>query len=226
MDTSGGQAQLSLTWFEIWRIAFLRPTTRTFLQIINDPKASIRWGILWMAITALIAWFVNPLTAIFDGYIVDMFGLQAEIYFQIIGPVAAILLSMIGLLVTAAISHGFARLFAGAGTFPHLVYCWGVMLLPFILLAGLGYRLPSLLIFFSRSFALSTAGIIMTIISLLIFIGVNLFLFYAEVVAFSAIEKFRVWKGFAILFLEAFVVAIAASFLSAGFNVLMMKAVY
>ena len=209
--------QTSLKWSEIWRIVFLRPTIKTFSRIINDPKASTKWGVTWMAIIAFIFWFVGPKRAILWGIAADQFGLQRASYFVVIGAIVAPILGVSALLINAAIAHGLARLFSGAGTFYQLVYCWGVMQLPFILLSGLVINIPSI-IPSSHEFTFSTAGMIIQITTLLITIGIILYLFYAEAVAFSAVEKFGVGKGFGILILLGVAVGVVGSCLSYGFQ--------
>ena len=222
MESRADLTQVSLKWFEIWGIAFLHPTIKTFSRIVADPKASTTWGIAWMAITALIAWFVGPQRAILSGWVADMFGLQAVLYFLLVGAVLASILGAVFLLIEAAISHGLARLFHGTGTFHQLVYCWGVMPLPFILLSGLATRFPSIFSS-SRAFTSSTAGLAIQIVVLLMLAGLTLYLAYAEVVAFSAVERIGIGTGFGILILQAVVVAIVIAGLSSGLQALVMS---
>ena len=77
METEINQSQVSLKWFEIWRIAFLHPTIHTFSKIVSDSKASTRWGVIWAAITALIIWIVGPQRTLWWGLVADNFGLDA-----------------------------------------------------------------------------------------------------------------------------------------------------
>jgi len=208
METNAEPTQMSLTWLEIWRSSFFRPTVGTFTRIISDPKASIRWGLLWIAITSMVAWFVGPQKPLLSGWVSDNFGPQAGSYFLLIGAIAAAIFGVILMLILADIAHGLARHFDGAGTFHQLFYCWAVMGLPFMLLSELLTYISSL---FSsnRLFYFSTAGKAIQIITLLMFNGVNLYLMYAEVVAFSAVEKFRFWKSFGIWLLTGIVFAVA-----------------
>src|SRR5512135_2726025 len=129
METS--PTQTSLNWFEIWRMAFLHPTIHSFSRMISDPKASIQLGILWSVITSLIIWIVGPQRTIWWGLVANQFGLEAASYFVVIGTVSFPILGVIALLINAAIAHGLSKLFAGAGTLHQLVFCWGVMQLPF-----------------------------------------------------------------------------------------------
>ena len=181
METEADPTQMSLKWLEIWRIALFNPTIKTFTRIISDPKASAKWGITWTAITAIIVWSIGPQRAILSGMVADQFGLQAISYFSVFGAIVAPILGVISLLLNAAIAHGLARLFDGAGTFHQLVYCWGVMQLPFILLSGLVINFPSIILR-SREFTYSTVGLIVQI-TLVAASGVILYLFYAGVVA-------------------------------------------
>jgi hypothetical protein len=171
-----------------------------------------------MAITAFITWFIGPQRAILIGWMSDTFGSRYLFYFLLIGAFIATIFGVVALLINAVIAHGLARLFDGTGTFQQLVYCWGVMQLPFVLISGLIMFVPSIFLPSSREFARSTANIIISIIILLATIGVILYLSYAEVVAFSAVEKFGVGKGFGILILLAVVIGIAGACLSFGFQ--------
>jgi hypothetical protein len=222
MEITTGQAAQSMKWSEIWRLAILRPTINSFTRIIDDPKASTIWGIVWMAIATLIGWLVGPQRTVLSGYAGNLFGPQAMGNFQIIGAIAFPILGVIGLLITAAISHGLARLFTGKGSYRQLVFCWGVMLLPFVVLPWLVMFIPSL-IFSMRLTLLSAVGRIYSIAYLVIWIVIYLYLFYAQVVAYSAVEKFSIWKGLGILALQAILIGIAGSCLSAGVKELLAK---
>ena len=227
METETNSIQISLNWFEIWRMAFLRPTVKTFSRIISDPKASTKWGIIWMAITVFMIWWIGPQRPIWWGQAANIFGFKAASYFVVIGAIAAPILGVSAMLITSAIAHGLARLFEGAGTFHQLVYCWGVMQFPFILFSALSfYLLPYLYFIFrllsSGEYTFSTARIILLIIAL-IAMALILYLFYAEVVAFSAVEKFDIGKGFGILILLAIIVGIASAWLSSGFRAVVMR---
>jgi hypothetical protein len=222
METKADPTQLSLKWFEIWRIAVFHPTIQTFSQIVSDPKASTRRGIIWMGITALIIWIVGPQRDLWWGLVANQFGLKTASYFVVIGTIVSPILGVIALLINAAMSHGLARLFNGAGTFHQLVFCWGVIQLPFILFSGLAFNLlPYTYSIFrllsSNELNFSVMRIIL-LISVLIAIAGILYLFYAQVVAFSAVEKYGIGKGFGILILLAIVLGIASACLSFGFQ--------
>ena len=217
----------SLNWFEIWRMAFLRPTIQTFSRIINDSKASIRWGMLWSAITALIIWAVGPQRSIWWGFVATHFGIDAASYFLIIGTIAFPVFGAITLLLNVAIAHALSRLFGGAGTFHQLVFSWGAIQLPFILFSGLAFNiLPYIYSMFrllsSTEMNLPALGIILLVSTLIAGAGI-LYLFYAQGVAFSAVEKFSVGKGFGILFLFACILGIASACLSFSFQAIVSK---
>lgn len=213
METETGSTPASLSWLEVWRLALLRPTAETFQRISGDPKASIKWGLFWAAAASLTIWFLGPQRAVWNGVVINNFGLQAADYFLWLGAVAAFIISAIGLLVDAAIAHALARLFGGSGAYPRLVYCWGVILPPFVLLSVLVSRFPSLFPP-SRELIFSPAYRVILFASLLLFIVVYIFLFFVQVVALSAVERMGFWKGFGVLLLQAVLAAILGACLS------------
>lgn len=221
MDAKANPAQISLKWFEIWRIAILHPTVETFSRIISDPKANIKWGIIWMAISTFVGWSVGPQTMIVNNFAAQ-FPRQAYSDIRFVGAIVAPIIGVIALLFVAAVSHGLARRFGGAGAFHQLFYCWAVISLPFTLLSGLAFRFPYFLPSYS-SFIHSAAGIIIQIISLVMCVGVNLHQLYAVVVAFSAVEELGIWKSFIILILQAIAVGVAITCLCSGFQALIMN---
>ena len=216
MKSEADSTQISLNWFQIWRIAFLHPTIKTFSTIANNPKANIQWGVIWIALTSIINWLIGPLSATISGLAWVNFG-RSFYFFLIAGAIVSPILGVVFLLIYAAISHGIARLFKGGGTFQQLVFCWAVIQLPFVLFAGLVLRLPSLLSP-SREFTFSSIGLIIQVATMLIVLGIYLYLFYVQVVAFSAIENFGIGKGFGILILQAIVIGVAGGCLSFVFQ--------
>jgi hypothetical protein len=218
MEAKTEPPQISLNWFEIWRSAFLHPRIQTFSQIASDPKASVGWGMVWAGIASLLVWILGPQRYVWWGLVADQFGLKAGTYFLIIGTIASPILGMIALLVIAAMSHALARLFKGSGTFRQLVFCWGVIQLPFILFSGLVYRLYPYLYAVIRSLlpgdASFTALRIIFLMCMLIATAGMLYLFYAQVVAFSAVERFGIGIVFGVFILLAVLLGIARACLS------------
>lgn len=227
METEIDSSQLSLKWFEIWRMAFLHPTIQTFLQIVSDSKASTRWGIIWMAITTLIIWIVGPQRTLWWGLVANNLGLDAASYFIAIGTIVFPVFGVVAFLISVAISHGLARLFNGKGTFHQLVFCWGVIQLPFIIFSGLAFNILPYSYSIFRSLTSSEMNFsvmrITLLISVLIALAGILYLFYAQVVVFSAVEKFSIGKGFGILFLSGIILGITSSCLSYGLQGMLMR---
>ena len=222
METSAQPIEMPLRWFEIWRIALLHPTIKAFSRLAGDPKASTKRGILWMCVASLTAWVVGPQRPILSGLVASEVGLKAIPIFVLIGAVAAPVIGVTTLLVGAAVSHGLARLLEGKGTYDQLVYSWAAILLPFVLLSGLAMYFPALFPT-SRAFILSRVGIAIRISSLIMILAAYLYLSYAEVVAFSAVERFSLGKGLAVLVLQAIVVGFAMACVYSGFQWLMMS---
>jgi hypothetical protein len=227
MEEETERSKISLNWLAIWRDAFFHPTVQTFTQIASDPKASTWWGIIWMGVTALIVWFLGPQRELLWGMVSDNFGPRPGSNFLIIAAVGYPILSMVALLVIAGLAHGLARLFGGAGAYHQLVFCWGVIQLPFILLIGIASRLPPYVYSLFRSLSSSKTNFewmrIILLISGLIAAAGLLYLAYAQLAAFSAVEKVGIGKGFGILILVALLLAIAGACLSYGFQSLLMR---
>lgn len=220
--------QFARKWVEIWRMVFVHPTIESFSRIAAEPEASTRWGLAWVAVAALLFWFLGPQRLMVWGLIASTFGEKAASSFMVVATVIIPLLSVIYLLAQAAATHGLARLLNGAGTFRQLVYCWGVMQLPFILVIGLAFNLPyygySLFRLLTGSGFDYPAVSIISLISLLLSLAGLLYLFYAQLVAFSAVERFDVAKGFGVLLLAALVLAFAGACLSNGLQAMLMNA--
>lgn len=227
MEEKSDPTHSSQTWFEIWRSAFLHPTLQTFTQIAGDPKAGLGWGLIWAGVAALLFWILGPQRELWWGLVANQFGLQAGSTFLAVGALAFPILGMLALLIQAALSHGLARLFGGGGSLRQLVFCWGVIQLPFVLFAGLVYRLYPLAASLFRLISpgkASFAGlsVILLIVALIAAFGM-LYLFYAQLVAFSAVEKFGIGKGLGILIILAIVLGVAGACLSTVIRGMVMR---
>jgi hypothetical protein len=175
----------------------------------------------------LIIWIVGPQRTLWWGLVVNNFGPDAASYFVAIGTIVFPIFGVVAFLISAAMSHGLARLFNGEGTFHQLVFCWGVMQLPFIIFSGLAFNILPYMYSIFRSLTSSEMNssvmrIILLISVLITFAGI-LYLFYAQVVAFSAVEKFSVGKGFGILILLGIILGITSACLSYGLQGMLMR---
>jgi len=218
------QTQISLKWYEIWWKVFIRPSVKTYSRIISDRKATLNWAIIWMAVTALIGWFIGPQRAWLLSSVENVFGLRARNYFYILGSFQAIILGVLSLMISAAIAHKIAFRFDGKGSFHQLAYCWAVMQMPFLLVAGLVMHLP-FLFNFSHEFTFSTLGIIVQIAILVITVSVILYSAYSGVVALSAVENLSLGNAFVIMFLTGIILGIIGACLSFGFQIVVMNLV-
>lgn len=222
MQTTTDITPASLNYLEIWRLAFLRPTLKGFARIVSDPKAGIKWGLVWAAITSFVVWLVGPYGILVSGLITNTFGYDLNATL-LVGAIVAAILGPIGMLMFAALVHGFSRLFDGAGSIGGLVYCWAVMQVPFIAAAGLAGHLTALFPR-TREFFYSPAGTVIAFASLIAVACVYLYLLYAQIVALSAVEHFGIAKGFGVYILVTLVGAIAWGLLSGGVQVLFENA--
>jgi hypothetical protein len=227
METNIDPKQNSQNWFEIWRSAFLHPTIQTFSKIAGDPKASLGWGLIWAGLAALLFWILGPQRELWWGLVASQIGLKAGSTFLVVGTIASPILGMLALLVLAAVSHGLARLFGGLGTYRQLVFCWGVIQLPFVLFSGLMYRLYPYAISLLRLIspgAVTFAGmrIILLVVALIAAAGL-LYLYYAQWIAFSAVEQFGIGKGLVVLILLAILLGAAGACLSTVIRGIVMR---
>jgi hypothetical protein len=213
VETKASASEGSLGWLGVWRIALFHPSRKAFSGIVRDPKASIGWGIAWMAIASLLVWLVGPQRPLLTGWVADMIGLDAVVPFLLVGAPVAAAFGVVSLVITAAISHGLARLFAGAGAYHQLVFCWGIIPLPYVLLSGLATYLPSLFPT-SGPFMFSPAWRAVQFATLFILVAIALYLAFVQVVAYGAVEQIGIAKSLGILILQALILGVALACLS------------
>ncbi len=204
----------SLKWPDIWKLAFLHPNVRTFARIGSDRKVSIRWGLIWMALTACVAWLVGPLRLFVWGWLADVFGMQSPWPVTAVGAVAVPLWAAIALLFNASLAHGLARLFHGMGTLRKLVYCWGVLQPPFVVLALLVLSFNTSP--YSTAHGVSSVGVVLLIAQLVAAAAALLYMAYAQVVAFAAVEGFSFWKGLGVILLLSLALGLISAWLSSA----------
>jgi len=167
-----------------------------------------------MGIASLLVWFGGPQRPLLTGWVATFVGLDSVLPFLLIGAPLAVALGVISLMITAAISHGTARLFGGVGAYHQLVFCWGVIPPPFALLAALAqYLLPLLAASLASPF--SSAWIALQFATLFILAAILLYLTYVQVVTYSAVEQIGVAKGLGILVLQALILGVVFGCLSA-----------
>lgn len=224
METTVNLVEKPWDWFDLWRNALLHPTLKTYSRIGNDPRANTKWGLIWAAIAELVSWIVGPQRSLLVYPIANIFGGQQVYYYvSIFGAPVAVALGVLGLALVVSILHGFARLFQGEGTVRQLFFSWAVMQLPFLLLVGLVVYVPSIFSPSSREFTFSKVGLTLAYSKQFIMLCIYLYLFYAQVVAFSAVEKFSIGKGFGILILLGIILGIASSCLSYGIQGILIR---
>ncbi len=220
MAIEDAQPRSSMNWIRIWWELFIHPTNATYTRIMGDPKASLTWGVAWMAVSGLVAWLIGPQRATLQGLVITNFGPAANNYFLVFGSLAASISSVLGLLLVSAVAHSLSRLFQGAGTYRQLVFCWGIMPVPFLVfLYWIGY-IPWLLRFVGV-YSLPRAGIVVSLIYLFIILMVILYLIYSQVVAFSAVEQVGLGKGFGVIIIVGVILGIVGFFASLAYRVIL-----
>ncbi|HOA24096.1 MAG: YIP1 family protein [Aggregatilineales bacterium] len=132
----------SFAWNTVWTNAFTRPNPRTYRELIDDPQAGITRAYLWVFLLSLLVYGVqygamvarlgvSGLQYVFG---LDTTGLLGVFLCGI--PLAAVL-SVIGLIITGAISTVIARELGGEGTFYQVVYGRACYYAPVMLVTSL-----------------------------------------------------------------------------------------
>lgn len=116
------------TWYQIWSAALTRPSTATFVAILDDHRASANRGLIWMAIVGAIA---TALTLFFGDFGVSaQDAILAGIFFGSFG-------SFFSLLIGGYLMQSAAKLIGGRGTYHEYWYASAAFSAPITLINGL-----------------------------------------------------------------------------------------
>ncbi len=121
-------------WYEVWWNILLRPTQKTFLSILTDPGASNERAYVWVAVTSFLGALMQVLAIMGLGGR-ELSGGFATIMWIIV-PIIAPILTVIGLLIQAGITHMVSRWFGGQGMSDNLIYLFGAIYAPVALLSS------------------------------------------------------------------------------------------
>ena len=129
----------SLPWREVWMQALTQPAVSTYERLLQDPQATVRRAYTWVAVAALIAYFIYlPLNLILTGTWQE--GMLAELLGSlalcgICGAVVIPLLSVLGFVISAGFTHLVARALGGTGTYPEIAYAYATYQAPLALVS-------------------------------------------------------------------------------------------
>jgi hypothetical protein len=133
----------SMPWYTVWITALTKPTVKDYETIVAQPNVSTGNAALWVFAASAIGYLITfGILAILPG--LNPFsrelasgsapGLGFGVFVICLAPVAAVF-SVIGLFLTAGISHIVARALGGIGTFSQLAYAIAAYTAPISLVA-------------------------------------------------------------------------------------------
>jgi len=159
---------VSRKWYEIWQDVWLHPGVATFRSMLTDPSAGSSRGFTWVAVTELIVGVLGALLSL------AFFGSNASggiIGLLFCGIIAAPLISVVGLAISAGIYHGTARLFKGTGTWSQLVFCFAAVQAPYLIIGTL-YNDLRMLLLSSQALLLCSGliGLVLVIYSFVLYV--------------------------------------------------------
>ena len=140
----------SLTWEQVWIMAVLHPSPATFEKLIKDPAATPRRAYKWMFFTTMIIIAIALPLQYFLGGNANLKNLAAQsnypastwiVVWIVLIPVCG-LLSILGLMIEAALLQWIAGWLGGSGYYEDLVYALAAFEVPLGLAAGVLGAIP------------------------------------------------------------------------------------
>lgn len=109
------------SWISTWIKAVTSPNEEAYIEIINDPGASVGKAYLWLFVSGVIGAIIG---ALFSSIMSSVTG--SDSLFETAGFITFICIfafvPMIGVTIFTGISHGIAKLLGGEGDFGDLIY--------------------------------------------------------------------------------------------------------
>ncbi|HSB66293.1 MAG TPA: Yip1 family protein [Anaerolineales bacterium] len=123
-------------WYEIWWDVWSHPGMPPFQALLTEPNHSAQRGYIWIAVTSLI---VVLLTGISSTLSIPDIRSQVAYFFIyfVCGVILSPFFAILGVIISAGIYHGIARLLGGTGKWSDLVICQCAITAPSELIAGL-----------------------------------------------------------------------------------------
>jgi hypothetical protein len=171
-------------WYEIWRDVWFHPGARTFQSVLErEVDVSYKRGFMWVALTALIFGLIDGFntSGLLSGNTTNT-DLTASPVIVLCGAlIVAPIVAIVGVIISAGIYHGIAKLFRGKGDWGKLAFCFAAVEAPLLLLASTIVILSSIFPPMAELFSCLNSGIS----------GMSLFLYGS---AISAVEGFGTGK--------------------------------
>jgi hypothetical protein len=192
----------SLNWDEVWSSALLRPSERTYDDIIHDPRATTGRAIVWLVISSLVGFIISLVIQIVVGGALDQLvqetntdaGAGTLIIALICGAPLVVVFSIIGLAISTGITQFVAGALGGNGTFEKLFYAFAAFTAPLSLVSSLLGSVP--------------------LINCLA-IPLGFYAFYLEILAIRTVNQFSWGKAITTLVLVFIGILVVIAFVAA-----------
>ena len=148
-----GMATSSQSWNEVWLKALTKPSEATYQDFISRPGVSLGRACTWIFLGTFIASIFSFLGVYLSGSLSNLGaeqnlniapGVGLPLLLFVCGVPISAAFGIIGLLITAGISHLVARALGGTGTFPELAYALSAYLAPLGIVTSLLGMVPYL----------------------------------------------------------------------------------
>lgn len=174
------------SFFQIWITALTKPNEQTYAELVASPEANTNKAYLWLFIAALVNFFFATLVqgpvmrnmAQQFGQDMDFLnnGIAGTFVTAICGAPVSAVIYVLFFAVTVAIVQWIAKLFGGRGNYNQLVYAFGAILAPYMLVSSVFTLLSAIpYIGFCFTAIAAIAGIYILVLEVMAVKGVNQF---------------------------------------------------
>lgn len=140
-----------VSFLQIWYLALVRPSEEAYHAIYRDPGATVARGLMWVGLAGLASssiallaqsgQWMRTISRFADQLDVGSLAAGSALVLLCLIPIMTIM-TVVGLLVYAAILHFVGSAFGGEGRFPDMLYMLSVITAPVTLLNSLLGAIP------------------------------------------------------------------------------------
>jgi hypothetical protein len=193
-------------WYEIWWDVWIHPGLAPFRTILNEPGHDVTRGFIWVAVTSFIVSLVsylfsavvlrNLMRDAFGGELFKNYGGYTLFYICVI--ILSPLFAIIGIAISGAIYHLFAKIFKGHGNWNDLVFCLSAVSAPGTLVGGV-VGLFSLLFFKTP---------LLIFLPTLVLLAFGFYMIVLNVNAIRAAEDIGTWEAIGTMFIPTVIIVV------------------
>jgi hypothetical protein len=195
MDLTPAMGQ-PMPWYQVWMQVVTHPSRDSFRRILADPTARPARAFIWVAILGAIFGVTQAiLTQVFGTTLYGNLGNLRLATTMICIVIAAPVVSVIGLALSAAILHGIALLLKGEGKYNDLLYCLGAVQAPVSIVSFLISFITTALTSASIRFGAGASGSLVSLCILPFSLALGAYSIVLEVLAVDTVEKFGTGKA-------------------------------